>query len=218
MNCGRLVVLLFFGFVASTLCRDRTNIEQYAAANCDRQVLTIFPVKGAAVVLRLPATLDCVGFSLDGKSVLAVDLSKPKAKVRNVVRVEFNPTRVSVAGSQIAMQSNRSPDGRWVADLDGQRGKLVLRAASDPSQTKAFGPGGIMAPGWSLDSRYLLLEKWQWRCGVNFDVEVPETLEILDVQTRKRSTLKSSRCQAQFGVNGFVSTEIADLTYSPGSK
>jgi hypothetical protein len=209
VNCGRSVALLFFGFVASTLCRDRTTIERYIPANCDRQVLTIFPLKGTAVVVRLPVALECIGFSLDGKSVFAVDTSKPKATGRNVVRVEFNPTRVTVAGSPISMQSNRSPDGKWVADLDDRREKLVLRDASDPTNTRALGHGGTMAPVWSPDSRHFVLEKWQWRCGVNFDVEVPETLEIFDVQTRKRSTLGSSRCQVQFGVNGFVSAEIA---------
>jgi hypothetical protein len=209
VNCGRSVALLFFGFTASTWCRDRSTIEPYIPANCDRQVLTIFPLEGAAVVVRLPATLDCVGFSLDGKSVLAFDTARPKARVRDVVRVEFNPTRVTVAASPIAMQGNRSPDGKWVADLVDRWGRLVLRDASNPTKTRALGRGGIMAPVWSPDSRHLVLEKWQWRCGVNFDVEIPETLEILDVQTRKRSTLESSRCQVQFGVNGFVSAEIA---------
>jgi hypothetical protein len=66
-----------------------------------------------------------------------------------------------------------------------------------------------MMPAWSPDSRYLVLEKWQWRCGVNFDVEVPETLEILDVTKHKRSTVQSSSCKVQFGVNGFISSGIA---------
>jgi WD40-like Beta Propeller Repeat len=144
---------------------------------------------------------------LDGKSVFAFDATKPKTQPRRLLKVEFNPTRVSTVDSAASMQGSRSPDGKWAADLDRWQ-KLVLRDAHDPTRTKALGNGGVMEPTWSPDSRYLVLEKWQWRCGVNFDVEVPETLEILDTRTRKRSTVQSSRCKVQFGVNGFVSSDI----------
>jgi hypothetical protein len=127
-----------------------------------------------------------------------------------LVRIEFNPTRVTAADPAVSMQGNRSPDGKWEADFEHRRrGRLVLRDTQDPTRIRVLGRGGTMEPTWFPDSRYLLLEKWQWRCGVNFDVEVPETLEILDIKKRKRSEVKTSRCKVKFGVNGFVSSDIA---------
>ncbi len=165
---------------------------------------------GHALVVSLPSGLNCEGFSPDGKSVFASEVAKPKGEPRNLVRIEFNPTRVSAAEPAFSMQANRSPDGEWEADFEHRRrGRLVLRDAHDLTRSRILGRGGIMRPAWSPDSKYLLLEKWQWRCGFNFDVEVPETLEIFDIKTHKRSTVQSSLCQVQFGVNGFLSSDIA---------
>jgi hypothetical protein len=207
-NYRRLAGLVFIGLAVSSW-GDGLPAVSYIPANCAGKELTLFPPVGKALVVPLPPDLSCVGFSPDGKSVFANDVAKTKADQRSLLRIEFNPTRVSAADSAVSMQGDRSPDGKWVADLDHQRGQLVLRDAHDPTRAKALGRGGIMAPAWSPDSRYLVLEKWQWRCGVNFDVEVPETLEILDVAKHKRSTVQSSSCKVQFGVNGFISSDIA---------
>jgi hypothetical protein len=204
----RLAGWMFLVLAVSSRGRAGAPPDQYIPANCNGRELTLFPSGGQALVVPLPPQLSCVGFSTDGKSVFVTDVAKPKGEPRNLLRIEFNPTRVSAADSPVSMQGNRSPDGKWVADLR-HRGRLVLRDAHDPTRTKSLGGGGVMTPAWSPDSRYLVLEKWQWRCGVNFDVEVPETLEILDTTNRKRSTVESSRCKVQFGVNGFVNSNIA---------
>jgi WD40-like Beta Propeller Repeat len=207
-NFGRLAGLTSIGLIISLWGREAEPSAPYVPANCNRGELTVFPHEGQALVIPLPPGLRCVGFSPDGKSVLATDGAKPTPKPRGWLRIEFNPTRVSAADSAVSMQGNRSPDGKWVADLEDRRQRLVIRDAHDPTQTRIFGHGGMMKPTWSPDSRYLVLEKWQLRCGLNFDVEVPETLEILDTKTRKRSVVRSSRCKVQFGVNGFVSSDI----------
>jgi hypothetical protein len=207
-NFRRLASLVFIGLSVSLCGHARVLPIPYIPANCNRGTLTLFPPAGQALVVPLPPNLSCVGFSPDGKSVFAIDVTEPKAKPRRLLRIEFNPTRVSATDSAVSMQGNRSPDDKWLADLDDQRQRLVLRNAHDPTRTKFLGHGGVMEPTWSPDSRYLVLEKWQWRCGVNFDVEVPETLEILDTRTLKRAAVQSSRCKVQFGVNGFVSSDI----------
>jgi len=209
-NYRRLVGMVFIGLAVSSWGRERVPAVPYIPANCNRKELTLFPPEGKALVVPLPPDLICVGFSADGKSVFAIDVTKPKEDQASLLRIEFNPTRVSAADSAVSMQGDRSPDGKWVADLDNHgRGKLVLRDAHDATQTKVFGRGGIMKPAWSPDSRYLVLEKWQWRCGFNLDVEVPEKLVILDITNRKRSEVRSSRCTVQFGVNGFLRRDIA---------
>jgi len=196
-------VLLLFLFIALASARDRSY--PYIPANCKGNELTLFLSGQQTVVvsLPLPASFECVGFSSDGKSVFATSHEHPT----DLQRIEFNPTHISPACSNVSMQGNPSPDGKWTAELN-VREKLVLVETGDASHTQALGRGGIMKPAWSPDSRYLLLERWQWRCGINFDVEVPETLEMLDIMNRKRSVVKSSRCKVQFGVNGFVDGNV----------
>jgi hypothetical protein len=207
-NYRRSAGIVFIGLVVSWCGRAGSPAVSYIPANCNGAELTLFPGVGKALVVPLPPGLSCVGFGSDGKSVFARDVAKPKGDQRSLLRIELNPTRVSAADSEVSMQGIRSPDGKWVADLDHRRRKLALRDSKDPARTTALGRSGIMLPAWCPDSRYLVFEKWQWRCGLNFDVEMPETLEILDVTKHKRSTVQSSACKVQFGVNGFVSSDV----------
>jgi hypothetical protein len=104
-----------------------------------------------------------------------------------------------------------SPDGKWIAVREsGNRDRLFLIDAANLSRRHSLGAAVVIMPEWSPDSRYLLLWKgYIFRCGFYLDVDAPATLETLDIQTGKRSTIKSSRCQITNGETGWVSSEIA---------
>jgi hypothetical protein len=104
-----------------------------------------------------------------------------------------------------------SPDGKWIAARWNGRGdKLFLIDATNFSRRRALGLADVLMPQWSPDSRYLLLWKgYLFRCGFYPDLEAPATLETLDIETGKRSTIKSSRCQIDRGTTGWVSQGIA---------
>jgi hypothetical protein len=90
-----------------------------------------------------------------------------------------------------------SPDGKWiVVRKSGPRDELSLLDAVDFSRRRALGGVVVLAPEWSPDSRYILV--WSgslFRCGLYADLDGPSTLQTLDIQTGKRSTIQSSRCQ-----------------------
>jgi hypothetical protein len=101
-----------------------------------------------------------------------------------------------------------SPDGKWIAML-GSR-KISLLDAHDFRKRRALGRTSSIRPAWSPDSRYLLLWKFHlFRCGFSLDVDAPATLVTLDIESRKRSTIRSSQCQLTVGSTGWLSSDIA---------
>jgi len=102
-----------------------------------------------------------------------------------------------------------SPDGKWIAArASSGYDKLLLIDSGDFSHRRFLGGGTALRPTWSPDSRYLLLWKeYLFRCGIYPDLDPPATLETFDIQTGKRSTIRSSRCQIT-GRTGWVSSEI----------
>ncbi len=87
-----------------------------------------------------------------------------------------------------------SPDGKWIVVREGgPRDQLFLMDATDFSRRRSLGGAVVLMPAWSPDSRYLLLWKgYLFRCGIYADLEPPATLETLDVQSGKRSTIRVS--------------------------
>jgi hypothetical protein len=111
-----------------------------------------------------------------------------------------------------------SPDGKWIAAFAYRNTKIFLIDASDFSKRTDLGSAPWRRPDWSPDSRYLLLWKYQlFRCGVFLDVEGPATLEMLDIQSGRRSTIPNSQCGVEHGWSGWISSKIADL-YRPRSS
>lgn len=106
-----------------------------------------------------------------------------------------------------------SPDGKWIVVRDSEpRDKLFLIDAVDFSRRRDLGGGVVEVPTWSPDARYLLLWKgYLFRCGMDLGglEDRPCTLETVDIQTGKRSTIRSSMCQITGGSTGWVSSEIA---------
>lgn len=100
-----------------------------------------------------------------------------------------------------------SPDGQWIVVREsGPRDDAV-----DFSRRRDLGGGVVEVPTWSPDSRYLLLWKgYLFRCGMDLGglEDRPCTLETVDIQTGKRSTIRSSMCQITGGSTGWVSSEI----------
>jgi len=102
-----------------------------------------------------------------------------------------------------------SPDGRWIAALSHRNSRLFLIDARDFSKRADLGSAPWRRPDWSPDSRYLLLWKYQlFRCGVFLDVDGPATLEMLDIQSGRRSTIPNSQCRVEHGWSGWISGEI----------
>ena len=81
-----------------------------------------------------------------------------------------------------------SPDGKWIAAFDGRRIHLLNPVTLRP--IRSLGKGFAETLSWSPDSKYLLVG-WPF-CGAYFFA-----LSSVDVNTGKRSEIKSSHCRAQ---------------------
>jgi hypothetical protein len=105
-----------------------------------------------------------------------------------------------------------SPDGKWIAILEGRSPRIFLIDPRNPSQRRSLGRTGSIRPEWSPDSRYLLLWKHSlFRCGFFIDVDGPATLEFLDIETGNRSEIRSSLCQLEMGSAGWLNSEIREV-------
>jgi hypothetical protein len=89
------------------------------------------------------------------------------------------------------------------------RGKLFLLDPRDLSEVGALHGGSHeMTPVWSPDSRFLLRSKLQLRCGIGIDVDPPFTLEIVDTETGKRASIRSSICKVQGASVGWLRSDL----------
>jgi len=95
-----------------------------------------------------------------------------------------------------------SPDGKWLAALEkGERGRTVLMDANNFARRRILGPSELI---WSPDSRYLLGMKQHDQCG-----PYQGTVEMINVETGERGTIKSSKCQINQASIGWVSRDIS---------
>jgi hypothetical protein len=103
-----------------------------------------------------------------------------------------------------------SPDGKRIAVMESaNRGRVYLLDPSDMSQQRILHSGyHRMTPVWSPDSHYLVRGRLQLRCGIYFDEDPPFTLEIDDVETGKRTLIRSSRCKMEGESVGWLSTDL----------
>jgi DNA-binding beta-propeller fold protein YncE len=104
-----------------------------------------------------------------------------------------------------------SPDGKSIAVLESRRrGRTFLLDVNDLSTRRILTRGRgyhRMTPVWSPDSRYLLRGKLQLRCGIGIADDPPYTLEIVNVESGKRTMVRSSRCKMDNGLAGWLSSE-----------
>jgi hypothetical protein len=99
-----------------------------------------------------------------------------------------------------------SPDGRWIAALNyGVPADIELIRASDLSTRRTLGrdTGGRLQ--WSPDSRHLLLLA-QGLCGLGSGYL--GTLQMLDIETGRRTAINSSRCKVNHMSTGWVSDDM----------
>ena len=93
--------------------------------------------------------------------------------------------------------------------LGNGNNELFLVDARDFSKRRKLGDANRVAPVWSPDSRYLLLWKYYWfKCGFYIDTEPPAALEMLDIESGRRRTIRSSDCQVDWAQVGWISSDV----------
>jgi len=97
-----------------------------------------------------------------------------------------------------------SPDGRWIAAIQGSSGatRVVLIDAMDISKRKDLGRTHDSQAQWSPDSKYLLVSKQDSQCGPYL-----WSLETIDVRTGKRTEVRSSHCKIFQNATGWMNLE-----------
>ena len=89
-----------------------------------------------------------------------------------------------------------SPDGKWLAALEeGERGRTILFDAKDLTPKRTLEHSEL---AWSPDSRYLL--------GLKTCNETFATIEIIDIETGRRTVVQSSKCKVNQATLGWVSS------------
>ena len=165
----------------------------------------IDPDAGTLRTLLVGAYPDCGGgggaVSPDGKRVLShagQELSVRDLETGSNEVVHGVPGGPSQYDGTWPYKATWSPDGRWISAIvhDG----VILIDAANTSRRRNLGHGTVPMV-WSQDSRYLLLSTSQLRCASSLYFE---SLESLDVQTGKRSVIKSSRCEIGPGWFGWI--------------
>lgn len=99
-----------------------------------------------------------------------------------------------------------SPDGRWISVVDQDR-RIFLIDSDDIERRRhlASSSGGVSVT-WSPDSRYLLVPKSGFRCALYLYFV---SLDAVDVQTGRRTKIRSSRCEVSSGWVGWIDPSIA---------
>jgi len=143
---------------------------------------------GAFRPLRLSRPPDWGGpISPDGKTEI-------HTSGHNVSLIDL-ATGTSVAIGTDIKWPEWSPDGRWIAAVVRDAGVII--DPRNPSEKRQLGKAdGPMF--WSPDSKYLLLQKSQISCWPTL---YGVSLEILNVETKKRSVIKSSHCNVLGGTS-----------------
>lgn len=170
----------------------------------------IDPDAGTLRTLRLGTYPDCGGgggaISPDGKRLLSYEgkelslIELETGAIHVIKGMRGGPDQADVIWFS---RADWSPDGRWISVTPFNKG-LVLIDATDTSRRKTFGSSGGAPAVWSPDSKSLLQSKSELRC-------VPylyfESLEVIDVETGKRTVIKSSHCEVGVGFFGWINPE-----------
>lgn len=101
-----------------------------------------------------------------------------------------------------------SPDGKWLAALEnGGRERTILMDASNFIRRRILETSDLK---WSPDSRYLLGWKKHDLCGPDFG-----TLQMIDIESGRTTTIKSSTCKVNQNSIGWLSSELAAQAVEP---
>jgi hypothetical protein len=99
-----------------------------------------------------------------------------------------------------------SPDGRWLAGFLERAGsrELVLIDAVNFAKRRGLGIAPANGrPVWSPDSKELLVERSQSRCG-----DLLSSLEVVNVESGRRTPVPSSKCEIYTGIAGWVDGSV----------
>lgn len=105
----------------------------------------------------------------------------------------------TVLRARAPVPASWSPDGRWISAV--QDGSLLLIDAKDTSRRQKLGRSASDTGAWSPDAKRLLFIKSQFSC---FATLFFQSLEVLDVQTRKRTWVKAAHCSILVGPVGWL--------------
>ena len=141
---------------------------------------------------------------------LSPDGKRAVARVGNelhLIDLVHGAIRILWSEFSVTASASWSPNGKQIAVMDGS-GKIFLLDPIDLSPQRTLHAGYPMTPIWSFDSRYLIRGRRQF-CGISFDLDPPFTLETVDVNTGKRSVIRSSKCHLQqAGHTGWLTTDL----------
>lgn len=133
--------------------------------------------------------------SLDGKRAVAIHN-------RQLLLIHLVHGTTKPLGDELHIAA-WSPDGKWLACVEnGENGRTILMDAATLSPQHVLGNSEL---DWSPDSHYLLgMKRSDW-CGF----QEAGTLEAIDIQSGKRTTIRSSRCQVDSATTGWVRCDIS---------
>jgi WD40 repeat protein len=174
------------------LGRDRANPPPQVA-----QVLALLP-DGNLTFISLPwdgQPWQDFSLSLDGER--AVGIHDRRLQLIDLVHGTTRPL-----GDELFIAA-WSPDGKWLACVEnGENGRTILMDAATLSPQRVLGNSEL---DWSPDSHYLLGMKRSDGCIFT----EAGTLEAIDIQSGKRTTIRSSRCQVDTATTGWVRCDIS---------
>jgi len=128
-------------------------------------------------------------------------------KQLGLLNVETRAAR-TLKGTSVDMQCAWSPNGQWIAGV--RNGQITLIGAEEntpgPRNLGASGDGPVQ---WSPDSKFLLLRKSQLSCIPSL---YGESLEVIDVETGKRTPIRSTHCRILSGAYGWIDRDVIAKT------
>jgi WD40 repeat protein len=164
----------------------------------------IFEIDPAAATNRpLPAgsPSSCGGagglLSPDGQRAI-----KKTGKQIELVEVKTGEDRV-IEGVTPDTSCVWSPNGHSIACV--RDGEIVIINANDAARQRNLG-AGIGPVEWSPDSKHLLFRISQLSCLLTLYFD---SLEVLDIETAKRTLVKNSHCQVTAGPHGWIDPTVA---------
>jgi hypothetical protein len=161
------------------------------------------PEEGLFQALRVWAPPDCGSVvSPDGKRDLRIkaELHAPSGPL--ILRELATGVEQNI-GKGYATPS-WSPDGRWIAAVHEPK-EIVLIDTNNLLKKIKLGSGeGPLI--WSPDSKWLTLPRSELSCTFTLYFE---SLQILNVETRRKTKIPSSHCEVLSGATAWLSRDIA---------
>jgi WD40 repeat protein len=177
------------------------------AGNGECGTFEIDPEAGTFRTLRAGIYPECGGgggaISPDGKYGLhfGMTIDSDVKKRSHLSLVDLETGAVQAIGNGIS-GATWSPNGRWIGAVQNgsDGGSVVLIDANSTKRRRNLGRTESSAVAWSPDSKYLLLARpAELRCGSYLS-----SLEVIDVQTGRRSRVESSHCRIYSGSIGWL--------------